>query len=62
MNRLGPEATQRMPVSQMISTTASALAVFFYILYKKEWSVLFNWRWLVLFVLFGLLISPVLYW
>ena len=44
-----------------IAVFTPALAVFFYILYKKEWSVLLNWRWLVLFVLFGLLISPVLY-
>ena len=45
----------------LIAVFTPALAVFFYILYKKDWRVLFNWRWSVLFVLFGVLIFPVLY-
>jgi len=35
--------------------------VFFYILYKKDWKILFNWHWLVVVFLFALFISPVVY-
>jgi 4-amino-4-deoxy-L-arabinose transferase-like glycosyltransferase len=35
--------------------------LFFYILYKKEWRLLYDWRWLVVIVLFALFISPVVY-
>lgn len=44
-----------------IGVLVPAIAAFFYILYKKEWSVFLNWKWLVLLILFGLFISPVVY-
>lgn len=38
-----------------------AVAALFYILYKKDYPVFWNWKWLVLLLLFGVFISPVLY-
>ena len=38
-----------------------AIGLFFYILYKKEWSLFYNWKWLVTLVCFALFISPVVY-
>ena len=35
--------------------------IFFYILYKKDWKLLFAWQWLVVVFLFALFISPVVY-
>jgi len=35
--------------------------LFFYILYRKEWKLLYDWHWLIVIVLFGILISPVVY-
>ena len=35
--------------------------VFFYILYKKDWKLLYDWHWLILILLFALFISPVVY-
>jgi 4-amino-4-deoxy-L-arabinose transferase-like glycosyltransferase len=35
--------------------------IFFYILYKKYWHLLYHWHWLVVIFLFSLFISPVLY-
>jgi len=35
--------------------------IFFYILYKKDWKLLFDWHWLIVIVLFALFISPVVY-
>lgn len=35
--------------------------IFFYILYRREWRLLLNWKWLVLAGFFMLLISPVVY-
>lgn len=35
--------------------------IFFYILYKKEWKLLFDWRWLIVILFFSLFISPVVY-
>ena len=35
--------------------------IFFYILYKKNWGLLFDWHWLIVIFLFGLFISPVVY-
>jgi 4-amino-4-deoxy-L-arabinose transferase-like glycosyltransferase len=35
--------------------------IFFYILYKKEWKLLYDWRWLIVIFLFALFISPVVY-
>ena len=36
-------------------------AIFFYILYKKDWRRLYDWRWLIVIALFALFISPVVY-
>jgi 4-amino-4-deoxy-L-arabinose transferase-like glycosyltransferase len=38
-----------------------AVAALFYILYRKEWKLFLSWKWLLLIVVFGLLISPVVY-
>jgi len=35
--------------------------IFFYILYKKDWKLLFDWRWLIVIFLFGVFILPVVY-
>lgn len=35
--------------------------IFFYILYKKEWKLLYEWRWLIVIFFFSLFISPVVY-
>lgn len=44
-----------------IAVFTPAVAVFFYVLYKKDWKLFYNWKWLVLLFLFGLFISPVVY-
>jgi 4-amino-4-deoxy-L-arabinose transferase-like glycosyltransferase len=44
-----------------IGVLVPAVAAFFYILYRKEWKLFLNWKWLVLFILFGIFISPVVY-
>ena len=35
--------------------------IFFYILYKKNWKLLFDWHWLIVILLFAIFISPVVY-
>ena len=35
--------------------------IFFYILYKKDWKLLFDWHWLIVIFLFAIFISPVVY-
>lgn len=35
--------------------------IFFYILYKKQWQLLYAWQWLVVIFFFAFLISPVVY-
>ena len=35
--------------------------IFFYILYKKDWRLLFDWHWLIVIFFFGIFISPVVY-
>ncbi len=35
--------------------------IFFYILYKKDWKLLFDWHWLLVIFLFAIFISPVVY-
>jgi len=44
-----------------IAVFVPTVAVLFYILYRKEWKLFLNWKWLLLLVLFGLFITPVLY-
>ena len=35
--------------------------IFFYILYKKNWKLLFDWHWLIVIFFFAIFISPVVY-
>jgi 4-amino-4-deoxy-L-arabinose transferase-like glycosyltransferase len=35
--------------------------IFFYILYKKNWKLLFDWHWLIVIFFFAVFISPVVY-
>lgn len=35
--------------------------IFFYILYKKDWKLLYDWHWLIVIFFFSLFISPVVY-
>jgi 4-amino-4-deoxy-L-arabinose transferase-like glycosyltransferase len=44
-----------------IAVFVPAVAIFFYILYLKDWKLLLNWKWLLLLALFAFLISPVVY-
>src|SRR5688572_13779636 len=44
-----------------IAVFVPAIAALGYILYRKEWKLLLNWKWLLLVVLFGLFIAPVVY-
>ncbi|MEO7982759.1 MAG: glycosyltransferase family 39 protein [Bacteroidota bacterium] len=44
-----------------IAVFVPAVGALFYILYRKDWKLLLNWKWLVLLIIFGLLISPVVY-
>jgi 4-amino-4-deoxy-L-arabinose transferase-like glycosyltransferase len=44
-----------------IAVFVPAVATLFYILYRKEYKLFLNWRWLALFLLFALFISPVVY-
>ena len=44
-----------------IAVFVPAVAALFYILYRKEWKLFLNWKWLLLLLLFGLFISPVVY-
>lgn len=44
-----------------IAVFVPAVGALFYILYRKDWKLFLNWRWLLLFLLFALFISPVVY-
>jgi 4-amino-4-deoxy-L-arabinose transferase-like glycosyltransferase len=44
-----------------IAVFVPAVSTLFYILYRKEWKLIFHWKWLLLILLFGLFISPVVY-
>ena len=44
-----------------IAIFVPAVVAIFYILYRKEWKLFLDWKWLVMIALFGLLISPVVY-
>ena len=35
--------------------------IFFYILYRREWKLFFDWHWLIVILLFAIFISPVVY-
>lgn len=44
-----------------IAVFVPAVAGLAYILYLKEWTLLYNWKWLLLIVFFAVFISPVVY-
>jgi 4-amino-4-deoxy-L-arabinose transferase-like glycosyltransferase len=44
-----------------IAVFVPAIGLFFYILYKKEWKLFYNWKWLVSLLCFAIFISPVVY-
>jgi 4-amino-4-deoxy-L-arabinose transferase-like glycosyltransferase len=44
-----------------IAVFTPGIAILFYILYKKEWKIFLDWKWLLMLVLFALFISPVVY-
>ena len=44
-----------------IAVFVPAVAALFYILYRREWKLFYNWKWIVMLVLFALFISPVVY-
>ena len=44
-----------------IAVFVPAVAALFYMLYRKDWKLFINWKWLLLLVLFGLFIVPVVY-
>ncbi|NOT50867.1 MAG: hypothetical protein HOP10_06295 [Chitinophagaceae bacterium] len=45
----------------MIAVFVPAIGAVFYILYRKDWKIFFNWKWLPMLLLFAVFISPVLY-
>lgn len=44
-----------------IAIFVPAVATLFYILYLKQWELLYTWKWLLLLILFAFFISPVVY-
>lgn len=44
-----------------IAVFTPAIGLFFYLLYKKQWSLLYNWKSIVALLFFVLFISPVVY-
>jgi len=44
-----------------IAVFVPAVAALFYILYRKDWKLLLNWKWLLLLLLFAVFIAPVVY-
>ncbi len=44
-----------------IAVFVPAVAALFYILYRKDWKLFLNWKWLLLLLLFAIFISPVVY-
>lgn len=45
----------------MIGFVMPCAALFFLLLYQRNWGMMFNWRWLVIFVLWLLFIAPCVY-
>ena len=45
----------------LIGAFVPAIGIFFYLIYKKDWTVFYNWHLLLLIVAFFVFISPVLY-
>lgn len=44
-----------------IAIFVPAIAALFYILYLKQWELLYTWKWLLLIILFAFFVSPVVY-
>lgn len=44
-----------------IAVFVPVVGIFFYVLYRKEWSIFYNWKWLFVLGCFALLIFPVVY-
>ncbi|MBK8301393.1 MAG: glycosyltransferase family 39 protein [Chitinophagaceae bacterium] len=44
-----------------IAVFVPAVAALFYILYRKDWNLFLNWKWLLLLLLFAVFIAPVVY-
>lgn len=44
-----------------IAVFTPGIAILFYILYKRDWKLLINWKWLLLAVCFAIFIAPVVY-
>jgi 4-amino-4-deoxy-L-arabinose transferase-like glycosyltransferase len=44
-----------------IAVFVPAVAALFYILYRKDWKIFLNLKWLLMLVLFGMMIAPVIY-
>lgn len=44
-----------------IAVFVPAVGALCYILYRKEWKIFLNWKWIVVLLLFGLFIAPVVY-
>jgi 4-amino-4-deoxy-L-arabinose transferase-like glycosyltransferase len=44
-----------------IAVFTPAIGLFFYILFKKDWKLFFNWKWIVVLISFAVFISPVVY-
>jgi len=44
-----------------IAVFSAAVSAFFYILYRREWKIFLNPKWIILVLLFALFISPVVY-
>lgn len=45
----------------MIGVFVPMIGAFFYILYGKDYKIFYNWKWLLMLLLFVLFVSPVLY-
>ena len=44
-----------------IAVFTPVAGLFFYLLYKKEWKLFLNWKWIVVIICFAIFISPVVY-
>jgi 4-amino-4-deoxy-L-arabinose transferase-like glycosyltransferase len=45
----------------MIGFVMPCVALFFLLLYRRNWKIMFNWRWLLVFVLWLVFIAPCVY-
>ncbi|WP_295767298.1 glycosyltransferase family 39 protein [uncultured Mucilaginibacter sp.] len=45
----------------MIGFVMPCIALFFFLLYQRNWRVMFSWRWLAIFVFWAIFIAPCVY-